>query len=529
MQALIFERDVDIPMRDGGVLRCNVYRPVGEGVFPVIMTMGPYGKDRNWADRNPEQARKLGGGAFINWETPDPEVWVPKGYAIVRVDGRGSGASPGYLNPLSSQIAEDYYDAIEWAGTQSWSAGKVGLLGISYYAMSQWVAAALNPPHLAALAAWEGAADLYRDFLRQGGILSNAFPGWWWPGTVLNVQHGTDGSLGEEERARNTFPSLVEKALEHPFNDEMYTDWTADLSKIDVPLLSVGNWGNVGLHLRGNIAAYTDAASKDKWLRIEVGDHVGPFYTPEALALQERFFGTFLKGEDHGWADRRPVELLIRSEPEHKWRAENEWPLARTEWTDFYLDAHEAGLGTTAPTRAGQVSYAPLKDVLSFSTPVCDAEMEITGPVNLTLWLSSQSNDADVFVRLGKIRADGTEQWGIDPQNGDCALTQGWLRASHRELDAEKSKHYLPVHVHQHKMPLVPGEPVELEIEIWATSIVCEEGSRLVLDVSGHELAGGYFKHTDETDRPVDVFGAACVLYTGPAHPSRLKLPVIPK
>jgi uncharacterized protein len=283
-ESMIYERNVNIPMRDGIVLRANVYRPVASGNFPVLMSLGPYGKDRHLADRAPELARKLGGGPFVNWETPDPQWWVPHNYVIVRVDSRGSGESPGYLAPFSQQIAEDYYDAIEWAATQPWSTGKIGTLGVSYYGASQWAAAALKPPHLAAMVPWEAFADAYRDLYRHGGILSNRFVGWWWPMTMLNVQHGL-GKLPTQELEANRI-NLMEELRARPLIDPLYTTWVPDLSTIDVPFVSVGNWGNVGLHLRGNVDAFSHASSKQKWLRMIVGDHVLPAYAPEALAMQ---------------------------------------------------------------------------------------------------------------------------------------------------------------------------------------------------------------------------------------------------
>ncbi len=492
------------------------------------MTHGPYGKDRHWADRVQQHARDLGGGPFINWETPDPETWVPKGYVVVRVDTRGVGASPGLLNPFLRQTAEDYYDAIEWAAGQPWSTGKVGLLGISFYAMNQWTVGALKPPHLAAMVPWEAAADLYRDFMRAGGILNSGFLSWWWPNTVLNVQHGSDGSLSEDERAANRLESLSDEALEHPLIDSFYTDWMSDLSNIEVPFLSVGNWGNIGLHLRGNIEAFVNASSPQKWLRIVTGDHIHPFYEPENIALEERFLGHFLKGEDTGWSDEPRVMLAIRDGADSTWRGEDDWPIPRTEWTKSFLDAGQLTLRSTAPASESTVSYAALEGSLTFSTSPFEVETEITGPVALRLWLSSATADADVFVRLGQVDREGHEVMGFGPEENAVALTQGWLRASHRKLDPQRSLPYRPYHSHDELQPLTPGEPVALDIEVWATSIVFRVGSRLILEVAGHEMASSHFLHHDERDRPADVFGAQNTIHTGPEHPSHLLLPVIP-
>lgn len=171
---VIFEQNVAIPLRDGALVYANVYRPNGVGAYPVVMTFGPYGKDIHFRDFNPTAYAQIAEhGRYLNWETPNPDWWVPRGYVVVRVDQRGIGTSPGYLDLLSRQQGEDFYDAIEWAGIQPWSTGKVGLLGISYYAASQWQVAAMQPPHLAAMIPWEGFVDLYREAIRHGGIYSN--------------------------------------------------------------------------------------------------------------------------------------------------------------------------------------------------------------------------------------------------------------------------------------------------------------------------------------------------------------------
>jgi predicted acyl esterase len=525
---LIFERDVMIATRAGQALSANVYRPVVEGTFPVIMTVGPYGKDRHWADRNQQHARDLGGGPFVNWETPDPETWVAKGYVVVRVDNRGTGSSPGFLNPFSRTSAEDYYDAIEWAAEQPWSTGKVGLLGISFYAMNQWTVAALKPPHLTAMIPWEAAADLYRDFTRAGGILNSSFLSWWWPNTVLNVQHGWDGSVSPEERAANRIESLNDEVLERPLDGSFYHDWLSDLANIEVPFLSVGNWGNIGLHLRGNIEAFVNASSEAKWLRIVVGDHIHPFYQPENIALEERFLAHYLKGEDNGWADEPRVMLAIRDGSKTTWRAEPEWPIDRTEWVRMHLDAGELELREGTPTSDAKVSYEAMGDSVTFSSAPFEKETEVTGPVALRLWLASSTADADVFVRLGRIDPNGTDVMGFGPEENQVALTQGWLRASHRKLDDERSLPYRPYHTHDELQPLVPDQPVALDVEIWPTSIVFPVGTRLILEIAGKELSSSHFFHQDERDRPAEVFAGENTVHTGPDHDSYLFLPVIP-
>src|SRR5882672_7258569 len=162
-------------MRDGARLKADVFRPKSASRFPVIINMGSYQKDKLWV---PPADLEEKPNPTMNWETVNPLWWVPRGYASVRVDGRGSGQSPGQHEPWSHSEAVDFYDAIEWAAAQPWCNGKVGLNGISYYAMNQWFVANLSPPSLKAIIPWEGAADLYRDALYHGGIFSVFMANW---------------------------------------------------------------------------------------------------------------------------------------------------------------------------------------------------------------------------------------------------------------------------------------------------------------------------------------------------------------
>jgi uncharacterized protein len=542
--SMVYERNVDIPMRDGIVLRANIYRPVASGHYPVIMSLGPYGKDRNLADRAPELARKLGGGPFVNWETPDPQWWVPHNYVVVRVDSRGSGESPGYLAPFTQQIAQDYYDAIEWAAVQPWSTGKIGTLGVSYYGASQWAAAALKPPHLAAMVPWEAFADAYRDLYRHGGILSNRFLSWWWPQTMLNVQYGV-GTLSAQELEANRV-NLLDALRARPLVDPLYTTWLPDLSTIDVPFMSVGNWGNIGLHLRGNIDAFSSASSAHKWLRVIEGDHVLPAYQPEALAMQLKFFDHFLKAKNNGWLDEPKVTVAVRSSQGVSQRNAVSWPLENTQWQKMHLDVTQNTLTTAQPSQDNNVQYASDGAGVSLSSAAFTEPMVVIGPVALRLWASSSLTDMDVFVRVRKIDAQGNDMVGVDPAGGFIALALGWLRASHRKLDAARSVAHRPIHTHDEIQPLTPGEPVPLDIEIWPTSILFEPGSRLVLEISGCDFANGgqlghgaadpnakptpfvHFVHDDAADRPAQLFGGTHTICTGGKRDSYLLLPVVP-
>ncbi|HVZ54308.1 MAG TPA: CocE/NonD family hydrolase, partial [Pseudolabrys sp.] len=502
--------DAPITMDDGVVLRADVFRPIGEGRHPVILTHGPYAKGQafqegykgNWQRLIKAAPEVLEGSSnkYQNWELVDPEKWVPDGYVVVRIDSRGSGRSPGYLDVWSPRETKDLYQCIEWAGTQPWSNGKVGINGISYYAMNQWTVGALKPPHLAAMCIWEGSSDHYRDLSRHGGILSNFFKSWFGR-QVLRVQHGMGErgckspvtgepaagpeTLSDEELAANRADCPIE-IKNRKFVDDYYSERTADFGEIEAPLLSAGNWGGVGLHTRGNFEGYMRAGSKQKWLEVHGDTHFTHFYSNYGSALQKRFLGHFLKGEDTGWDKQPPVTLNIRH-PGEKFvlRGENEWPIARTQWTKYYLQPEGLGLSTAAPSVATTVSYDTTGDGVTFSLAPQSQPLEITGPVAAKFWVSSETTDADLFVVLRLYDPAGKEITFIGSNDPRTPIAIGWLRASQRKLDSARSLPYRPWHSHDEEWPLTPGEPVELDIEIWPTSIVVPPGYRLALTVRG--------------------------------------------
>jgi uncharacterized protein len=561
--------DVPVPMDDGVVMRADVFLPLEDGRYPVILTYGPYAKGLSFQDGNPgawEHLTKnnpevLEGSSNIyqSWELVDPEKWVPDGYAVVRVDSRGTGRSPGFVDPWSPRETKDLYECIEWCGMQPWSSGKVGLNGISYYAMNAWQVATLEPPHLTAICAWEGACDYYREATHHGGIVSDFLINWF-PRAVHRSQHGCGErgmrsrvtgelacgpeTLAEEELAAQRI-DIEQWILDHPFDDQAHRDRGADVSKVKVPLLSAANWGGQGLHTRGNFEGFVGAASTDKWLEAHGGAHWESFYTNYGMKLQKRFFGHFLKGEDTGW-DRQPRVLLqVRHVDRFVERAENEWPLARTQWTRFYLDPTDCSLRTRRPEASAPLSYDTTGDGIMFLSPPLADEMEITGPAAARLLMSSGTSDADVFLVLRVFTPDGREitfQGSNDPRT---PIGLGWLRASHRKLDVQRSLPYRPFHTHDEVQPLTPGKPVALDIEIWPTSIVIPKGYRLGLSVRGKDyhypgeplkIAGfkysltgvGPFLHHHPKDRPAEVFGATNTLHFDAAEQPYVLLPVIP-
>jgi putative CocE/NonD family hydrolase len=562
--------DVPIPMDDGNVLRADVFRPAQDGQHPLLLTYGPYAKGLHFEDGYPDAWRMMcadhpdvpagSTNQYQAWEVADPEKWVPEGYVCVRVDSRGAGRSPGVIDCFSPREVQDLYECIEWAGVQSWSSGQVALLGISYYAVMQWRVAALQPPHLAALVAWEGLYDWYRDGGYHGGIRSTFVSGWY-PNQVATVQHGLgdrakrsritglsvagDETLSDEELAANK--ANFDKAIEaHPFDGQFYDERRADLSKITVPILSAGNWGGHGLHLRGNVEAFLGAASEHKWLELHGVEHWVHFYTDYGRELQLEFLDHFLKGIDNGW-DRRPQVLMNVRHPDETFvfREETAWPIPRTAWTELHLDATDMSLRPDPPEAAGQVTYAPMSGGATFRRLITEPT-EITGPAAATLQIASQTEDADLFLILQVFDPAGVEVAYAGAVQSHAPVAHGWLRASHRQLDPERSLRWRPWHPHREREPLTPGRTYEVQVEIWPTSIVIPAGYTLALAIQGHDyqppsdvpdialqwvsMRGvGPFKHDDPNDRPPEVFGGEVTLHTGGGRSSHVLLPVIPQ
>ena len=564
--------DVPIKVNDGLVVRADVYRPLGDGSYPVIMNYGPYGKMLRFEDLYVDQWRimceeypEVPAGStnqYQNWETVDPEKWVPDGYSLVRVDSRGAGRSPGVMDLWSAREAQDLYDCIEWAAAQPWSTGKIGLNGISYYAMNQWQTAALRPPHLSAICIWEGSADYYRDMVFHGGIYCPSRQAWF-RSQILSVQHGRGSNglrstmtgdwvagpetLSEEELGALRRDFVAESAAAPLASDKFWTERLPDFAKIETPLLSAGNWGGQGLHPRGNFEGFMRSGSKEKWLEGHGKEHWTEFYTDYGVTLQKRFFGHFLKGEDTGWAEQSQVLLQVRHPGENfVTRGEDQWPLTRTQWTKFHLHPEGHVLSTEPLTHDGSVTYGGLSQGVTFLTEPLQQETEITGPIAAKLFVSSATEDADLFLVVRVFSPDMVEvtfAGAIDPHT---PIGLGWLRASHRKLDQELSTPYWPYHTHDEVQKLRPGEIYELDIEVIPTCIVVPNGYRIGLSVRGRDYrwAGGAvkglgthaakfsgvgnFRHDDAGDRPIETFGGDVTLHSGPDHQGYLLLPIIP-
>ncbi len=560
-----------IKMDDGLVLRADVFRPIEEGRYPVILTYGIYGKGVAYQEGYHHQWNKMvadypeilkmSTNKYQNWEVTDPECWIPHGYVCVRVDSRGAGWSPGFMQPNSPREIDDLYQCIEWAGMQEWSNGKVGMLGISYYARNQWRIAGRKPPHLTAIIPWEGGNDTYRDSGYHGGILSQ-FTEQWSKIQVMNVQYGRGANarkhpvtgestagpitLSEEELAQNRV-NPFEELKAHPLDDQWHRDRSADLSKVTLPLLTCANWGGQGIHPRGNFNGFLESDSEQKWLEAHGDSHWSLFSSTYGLDLQKRFFDHFLKGVNNGWEKTPRVMLNVRHPgPKFIHRYENEWPLARTRWTKFYLDLENKALVEEPVAAQARLEYKGMGEGVTFWMPPMVEETEITGPMAAKLFVSSSTQDADLFLIVRVFDPEGKELTFMGSTDPHTPIANGWLRASHRALAPEKSSFWRPYHPHDRVDSLTPGEAYECDVEIVASCIVVPAGWRVAFTVRGkdYEYTGplsdfgrafhystkgtGGMTHNDLDDRPPAVFDNKVTLHAGGGRDPYLLLPIIP-
>jgi len=519
---------------------------------------------------NPEHKSK-----YSAWETPDPVFWTKNGYVVVRADERGLGQSPGLLDTMSKGTSECFFDVVEWAAEQPWSSGKVGLLGISYYAGSQWRVAARQPKGLAAIIPWEGMSDYYRDRCRHGGILSNAFIKFWWDRQVITNQYGRpgraaskwgedtiEGDLSPQVLAANRRDQNDDNANNRFRDEEYYASKEFSLEDIKVPLLSVANWGGILLHLRGNVEGYTWAGSEFKYLRFITGRHDLPFYYHDEVEVQKSFLDAFLKGNDTvGWSvpgKVSPVSMVLRkgnvgfnnppAEALYERREETAWPIPRMQYTKYHL-IPDGSLSNTAPFQgsATSVSYQALgslrkPELVQFLTPPMERDTEFTGHIVARLSVSvtpedpesGDNKDIDLFLTLRYIAPSGEEVHYTGTAGDPIPLAKGWLRVSMRTVDENnpKNRSYLPYRNYflTDVQQVKAGEVYTVDVEIWPTNVIAEKGGRIVFEVSSGDTQGsGIFQHTSEIDRPRSAFAGKNNIHFGPGLENYVILPIIPK
>lgn len=542
------ERDVYIKMRDGVPLCVDIYRPDAEGKFPGLLAMGPYGKTTQVRLYDPSIVAEAG----------DPDYFVSRGYAHVVADIRGTGKSEGEMRCFhSQQEQEDGYDLVEWIAQQPWCDGNIGMVGPSYFGMSQFLVAAQQPPHLKAIFGYDSPGDWYREGPYDGGCFSDYFPGMYRRAIVnrnavsVMVKDTPLEKLEQLVKERIEDPDIQTNSrhllvLQHPWMNPPGFDvllnstdgpfyWERSPStkydKIKIPAYCGSGWyAYTYTHLAGAFRNFAGVKGPKKLLIS------GPFFRgpehPLALSWREyhelcmRWYDYWLKGIDTGIMDEPPIRIFVMGV--NKYRYENEWPLARTKWIKFYL--HPMGRLSTAPeTQAGEpdcfVQMPPTMtkviQSLKYTTGPLVDPLEVTGPIALDLYAAIDQEDTNWIAVLKDVAPDGSE----------VELTRGWLKASHRALDPEKSKPWQPYHTHKNPGPVKPGEITEYEIEVRPTSNVFKAGHRIQLEICSLELPAPVVI----TEKGPMTSHLACSrtvmhkIYRNEKYQSYLLLPVIPE
>jgi uncharacterized protein len=541
--ALPTPREVKIRVHDGVEIAIALYMPEGEGPFPALLAPSPYRYDNNILPAGPQ---------FLWRETGPIGFYVNRGYVYANMDVRGCGKSGGTFRLLDRAEQRDLYDVIEWLGHQRWSNGKVGGIGQSYFCMSQWWMAIGKPPSLACIAAFDGLNDPYRASVYQGGMLGDFFGAYWWNQNRIINRHPANGAAPREQET-----DLGLLLQQHPTYDDFWRERSAAerLNEIEVPLYSIAIWGKVDLHTRGNIDGYRRAKGIKK---LRVNGPINAFVANREFAsieMHERlllpFYERFLKGKATDWERRPNVEWFVRGAD--TFRSADTWPPPGVRFTTWYLGAKKTGSVTSlndgsltrAPVAAGNAtSYSypnpgwmmgvvgmgpnnqpdPARRVLTFATDVLQEDLEIAGPIKLTLYASSSRADADFFVKLSEQLPQSPEDRAKELNPAYFWITKGWLRASHRALDPEKSTEMEPYHTHANPSPIEPGKVYRFDISIEPMAHRFKKGSRVRLElVNGDsavtDMLWTHYYHPNKIGTDT--------IHHSADHPSALILPVL--
>ena len=558
--AVIIERNVPAKMRDGVILRADIYRPKAEGKFPVLLTRTPYNKTGEIS---------LGVKA------------AERGYVLIAQDTRGRYASEGEWYPFKHE-SQDGYDTVEWAASLPYSDGKVGMYGGSYVGATQMLAAIANPPHLSGIFPDVTASNYHNGWTYQGGAFEQWFNESWTTGLAMNTLERRVDESGDALEGTTVLPltsysilSTVSQTglapyfsdwLAHPDYDNYWKQWSIEVhdGQIHVPVYGSGAWYDI--FLRGTLRNYmllktqagSEEARRNQRLIIFVGGHAGGWDTPKVGAvdfgpklpidLNEvmfRWYDWLLKGENNGMANEKPVRIFVMGKNE--WRDEDDWPPPGAVTTHYYLHSEgtangiqgDGTLSTTQPASEKHDRYVydpadpvptiggPLccgalptgigpedqrpaedrKDVLVYTTPAFTKDTEVTGPVSLDLYVSTSAVDTDFTGKLVDVWPNGFAQ----------NLSEGILRLRYRDS--------------QEQAELAnPGQVYHIAVDMVATSNVFLRGHKLRLEVSSSNFPR--FERNLNTGG-VQALGSSMakatnVVYHDREHPSALIVPVVP-
>ena len=568
--AVKVERGVSVKMRDGVILRGDIFRPDSDGKFPVLLQRTPYRRAVPWG-----------------YDVDFAQRAASRGYVVFLQDVRGRYTSDGEWYPFLHE-SEDGYDSVEWIAAQPYSDGRVGMFGGSYVGATQLLAAIAHPPHLAGICPIVTASDYHNGWTYQGGAFEQWFNESWTSGLAqdtltrqiertpsapeqVNVLPLTAYPILNPNPARaidvsaSTIAPYFLDWLAHPSYDDYWRRWSIEehYTDIRVPALHVAAWYDIflGGSLRNYIGLKARAGSIEtrngQQLLVTIGGHAGDGrkigevdFGPEAEKFNEgevtlHWYDFLFKGTRNEFATGKAVKIFVMGA--NQWRDEDEWPLARAKSTKYFLHSQgrantshgNGSLSTLAPEAeaSDEFVYDPAKpvptiggplccdsvhlapgprdqrsieernDVLVYSTPPLAHDLEVTGPVRFEFFAASSVADTDFTAKLLDVAPDGTA----------INLTEGILRARYRDSQATPA-------------PLVPGKPYLLSIDLWATSNVFRNGHRLRLEVSSSNFPR--FDRNLNTGNPAansaTWLQATNTILHDKAHPSALILPMVP-
>ena len=539
----MLQEDVSIAVRDGTSIGARVYRPEGAGPYPALLAAAPYRFDNNILPASPQ---------FLWRETGPIDFYADNGYAYIHMDVRGSGRSAGSFGFLDRKDQEDLYDVIEWIGRQPWCNGRVGGIGQSYFCMLQWFMGAMSPPSLVCLGAHDGLSDIYRAGTHHGGIPCDFFPGYWWYQNRFINRYPASGSSRDQDT------DLTAMIAAHPMYDDFWRERSAweVLDRIKVPLYSSGVWAKMQLHTRGNIDGYLRARGPKKLRMSGVPNAWAAAAEFASVDFHKRvllpFYDHYLKGASTDYLARPNVEYAVRGS--NAMRSSDTWPPANVRYVACYLtqlasqsltSLNDGGL-SRAPGATGATSYSypipgwvagvvgfgpsgpaggfdPVRRVLTFTGEPLAQDLEIAGPIKLTLFLSSTAAETDVFAKLSDQYPQANEDRakGLNPLAE--VVTRGWLRASHREIDKAHSTGMVPRYTHRNPEPLTPGVIYKLEISLEPMAYLFRKGHRIRLElVNGDSpVSEALWPHYYRPDKI-----GTDTIHHGADYPSALILPV---
>ncbi|WP_099466632.1 CocE/NonD family hydrolase [Konateibacter massiliensis] len=508
---IICEQDTEVVMRDGVKIYCDIYRPADVTTkIPVIVSWSWFGKRpgdgmSEWQIMGvpPHTVSKM-----AKFESPDPAYWCHQGYAVANVDVRGAGHSEGNVHMFTHQDREDGYDFVEWIATQEWCNGKVGMSGNSGVAMHQWGIAAEQPPHLACIAPWECTTDLYRESLFEGGIPALSF----------------NEFIAAQVTGPNGVDDQVAMARKYPLMNGYWEDKIPDFSKVRIPVYQTAGFSH--FHLMGSVKAFRKCKSRRKWLRMHRDFEWPDTYMPENLEDLKRFYDRYLKEIHNGWEMTPKVRVDIMDAYDCDYqvrRAEDAFPLSRTEYKRYYLDAAKMTMQDAPVSTVSKVSYDANTEEAVFDMEFTE-DTELTGYMFLRLYVEADGHDdMDMFVNIQKADEKGEFlPWNTldEPHPG----AWGKIRVSCRELDEKLSTSFNPVRSGKSVEKLKTGEIVPVDIAIVPSARIWHKGQKLRIQVAGRYIREGWFEPLawDAENK------GKHIIHTGGEYESFIQVPVIP-